>query len=260
MRFSYGDNDHFAVARIPICLEDQPDRFHESVLYHGRAERGGTSVDHAFGLTVPRTLEEVCDRARTALIIYDMQSGIVPQIPDGETITERVAEVRQAAREAGVRIVYTRHMSLPNELAGATQLRTAIAWQHVDRAADVKPMFLRDSPGFQITPALTPAPTEAIFDKITMSAFEGTPLNITLRDCAITAFVIVGIALEVGIEPTVRHAMDLGYIPVVVTDACGSRDKPAAKRALDSLAFAGGSLQTDVKTICAIFSRVRVAR
>ena len=90
-----------------------------------------------------------------------------------------------------------------------------------------------------------------------MSAFEGTPLNIALRDCGLTAFVIVGIALEVGIEPTVRHATDLGYIPIVAADACGSRDKLAARRTLDSLAFAGGSLETDVKTVCALFRRPR---
>jgi biuret amidohydrolase len=212
-------------------------------------------VEEAFGLRIPRTLEEVCDRARTALILYDMQVGIVSQLPDGGTIAQRVAEVRQAAREGGFRVLYTRHMSLPNEIAGVTQLRTAMDWQHVGRISDVKPAFLRDSPAFQITPELTPAPTEAVFDKITMSAFEGTPLNIAMRDCGLNAFVIVGIALEVGIEPTVRHAMDLGYIPILVTDACGSRDKPAARRALDSLAFAGGSLQTDVKTICALFTR-----
>jgi nicotinamidase-related amidase len=31
-------------------------------------------------------------------------------------------------------------------------------------------------------------------------------------------------AMEIGIEPTVRHGADLGYIPIVVTDACGSGD------------------------------------
>jgi len=193
-----------------------------------------------------------------ALIVYDMQVGIVSQLPDGMTMVQRVAEVRQAARDGGVRVLYTRHMSLPKEVAGASQLRTAMAWQHVDRIADLKPPFLRDSPGFQITPELAPASTEVVFDKITMSAFEGTPLNIALRDCGVTAFVIVGIALEVGIEPTVRHATDLGYVPIVVTDACGSRDKLAAKRALDSLDFAGGSLQTDVKTISRLLRRPRL--
>jgi nicotinamidase-related amidase len=196
---------------------------------------------------------------RTALIVYDMQVGIVSQLPDGGAVTERVAEVRRAARDAGMRVVYTRHMSLPREVAGITQLRTAMAWQRVERVADVKPAFLRDSPAFQITPELAPAPSEVVFDKITMSAFEGTPLNIALRDCGLNAFVIVGIALEVGIEPTVRHAMDLGYIPIIVVDACGSGNKGAAQRALDSLDYAGGSLQTDVKTICGLLNRSRAS-
>jgi len=214
-------------------------------------------VEHAFGLNIPRSLEELCDRTRTALVVYDMQVGIVSQISDGQSIIERVAAVRQAARERGVRVVYTRHMSLPNEVAGVVQLRTAMAWQRLERVADVKPAFLRDSPQFQITPELTPDRTEVVFDKITMSAFQGTPLDLTLRDCGLNSFVIVGIALEVGIEPTVRHALDLGYIPIVVTDACGSHDKIAANRALDTLAFAGGSLQTDVSTICSLLGRSR---
>ena len=216
-------------------------------------------MEQAFGLTIPRTLEEVCDPARVALIVYDMQVGIVSQLADGGAVTERVTAVRQAARDRGVRVFYTRHMSLPTQVAGVVQLRTAMAWQRVERVAEIKPMFLRDSPAFQITPELTPAETEVVFDKITMSAFEGTPLNIALRDCGLNAFVIVGIALEVGIEPTVRHAMDLGYMPIVVADACGSRDKAAAKRALDSLEFAGGSLQTDVRTICAVLGRARAS-
>ena len=79
--------------------------------------------------------------------------------------------------------------------------------------------------------------------------------SLTLRDCGIGAFVIVGVALEIGIQPTVRHATDVGYIPVVVTDACGSRDRAAAARSLATLAFAGGSLQADGATLVAALGR-----
>jgi nicotinamidase-related amidase len=208
-------------------------------------------MEHAFGLDIPGPLDEVCDPRRTALIIYDMQVGIVPQLPDGADIVARVVRLREAARQAGLRTFYTRHMSLPNAVAGVTGLRTAMAWQHRTHVADVKPTFLRDSPQFQITPELTPSADEAVFDKLAMSAFVGTPLDFALRDCGINAFLIAGIALEVGIEPTVRHATDLGYLPILVTDACGSRDKPAAARALAQIAFAGGSFQTDLDTMCA---------
>ena len=91
---------------------------------------------------------------------------------------------------------------------GVFQMRMAMAWQRVETVEEVKPWFIRDSPGFQLIPELSPRPTEAIFDKITMSAFEGTPLNIVLRDCGVNVFAIVGVAMEVGIEPTVRHAAD----------------------------------------------------
>ena len=47
-----------------------------------------------------------------------------------------------------------------------------------------------------------------------MSAFESTWFDIALRDCGIDSFIIVGVATEIGIEPTVRHGADLGYIPV----------------------------------------------
>jgi len=43
--------------------------------------------------------------------------------------------------------------------------------------------------------------------------------------------VIVGAVLEIGIEPTARHAADLGLLPVVVTDACGAvGPKPPSAR------------------------------
>jgi nicotinamidase-related amidase len=78
------------------------------------------------------------------------------------------------------------------------QYRTAMAWQGKDEPDSVAPWFLRDAPGFQIVPELAPRPEDAVFDKITMSAFEGTPLAIALRDCGISSIAIVGIATEVG--------------------------------------------------------------
>lgn len=214
-------------------------------------------MQQSFGLAVPQTLDEVCDPARLALIVYDMQVGILSQIANARQITEKVVQVLEAARKARIRTFFTRHLSLPKELMGAFQLRMGMAWQRVKTAEEVKPWFLRDSPGFQLIPEMNPLPSEAIFDKITMSAFEGTPLNIALRDCDIGAFAIVGVATEIGIEPTVRHGADLCYIPVVVKDACGCGHREAAERSIASLEFAGDALFTDVNTICAQFQRIR---
>jgi hypothetical protein len=50
-------------------------------------------MQRAFGLSIPQTLEEVCDPARLALIVYDMQVGIVQQIKDGPQITDKVETI-----------------------------------------------------------------------------------------------------------------------------------------------------------------------
>lgn len=208
-------------------------------------------MQRAYGLNIRQTFEDVCDPSSLALIVYDMQVGVVRQIANGPEITAQVLRVLEAARSAGIRVFFTRHMSLPKELMGAFQFRMAMAWQRVQSPDDVKPWFTRDSPGFELVPEMATRPSEAILDKITMSAFEGTPLNIALRDCGISAFAIVGIAMEIGIEPTARHGADLGYIPVVVKDACGFGHPDAAERSIASLEFSGDSLLTTVDTFCA---------
>jgi nicotinamidase-related amidase len=204
----------------------------------------------AFGLNIPQTLEEVCDPQRVALLVYDMQVGILSQIKNADEITRHALKVLTAARNAGVRVFFSRHLSLPKELMGTFQFRMAMAWQRVDSPEEVKPWFLRDTPGFQLVPELSPLPTEGVFDKLTMSAFEGTWFDFALRDCAISAFIIVGIATEIGIEPTARHGTDLGYIPVLVADACGAGNEEAAKRSIESLKFAGDVLITETDKIC----------
>lgn len=210
----------------------------------GHAAGSVPLVDERYGLGVPRTLAEACDPKRTALLVYDMQVGVLAQIGDGERVLGKVAEVVAAARAAGVRTFFLRHVTLPTELMGASQLRMWRAWQRVERAADVVSPFPPDAEHTSIVPELRPTAAEAVVDKITMSAFEGTWLDIALRDCGITTVAVVGVALEIGIEPTVRHAADLGYVPVLVTDACGAGDRRAAERSVEALRFAGDTLLT----------------
>jgi biuret amidohydrolase len=211
-------------------------------------------VQHAFGLDVPRTLDEVVDPSRMALLVYDMQVGIFQQAPKLRESIPPVVEVLTAARVAGVRTFFCRHMSLPPELMGVSQLRTAMAWQRLDRADDVRSHFLRDSPGFHLIPEVAPQPNEAVFDKLGMSAFGGTPLEMALRDCGIQAIALVGAVLEIGIAPTVSHATDLGFVPVVVADACASVEAEARERALADIDYTLMSLTTDVATFCRLLA------
>jgi nicotinamidase-related amidase len=216
-------------------------------------------MDRFNNLDIPESLDDALQPSTLALLVYDMQVGILGQIADGDRVLANVLRVLAAARERRVRTVFMRHYSMPTELAGVFQLRQAKVWQHKQRASETRPLIPHGSPGFELTPELEPRDSEAVIDKITMSAFEGTPLDIVLRDCGVRAYLVVGVALEVGIEPTVRHSTDLGYVPIVVRDACGAGNAAAAERALDALMFAGDAIVADTDAVTESLTRAAPA-
>jgi nicotinamidase-related amidase len=79
-----------------------------------------------------------------------------------------------------------------------------------------------------------------------LSAFEGTPLSMARRDCGLISFMICGIATEIGIDPTVRHGADLGFIPIVIEDACGHGHRDAAERSIENMRYMGDAIVTNV--------------
>ena len=213
-------------------------------------------MDRFNGLDVPESLEDALQPQTLALLVYDMQVGVLQQVADADRVLANVLRLVTAARERRVRTIFLRHYFLPTRLAGTYALRQAKVWQHQSRAADTRPLIPQGSPGYEITPELMPQEDEAVFDKVTMSAFEGTPLDIVLRDCGVRAYLIAGVALEVGIDPTVRHSADLGYLPVVVRDACGAGNGEAGERSLRSLDFAGDAFIADTAEVCDTLARL----
>jgi nicotinamidase-related amidase len=206
-------------------------------------------MKEAFGISIPEGLQELCRPARCALVIYDMQVGIVPQIAEGGDVLKRCRQLLDAARAGGFRIFFTRHLFLPNRVAGVGQLRRAMIWQGKREPAETRPFITQGSAAFEIVPELKPEDGEVLIDKITMSAFEGTFLDLAMRDAGLQAMIIAGIALEIGIEPMVRHAMDLNYVPVLVTDACGSKNEELKARSLATLAETGEVLAATTQEV-----------
>jgi nicotinamidase-related amidase len=209
------------------------------------------------GLEIPESLEEICRPDRLALLVYDMQAGILGQIADADRVVAKVKEALEVARAAGVRTFFTRHVTLPVELMGVAQLRMWRTWQGVERLEDVTSPFLPDAPQTQIVDELAPTEKEAVLDKLTLSAFAGTPLELALRGAEVNALAVVGVATEIGIEPTVRHAGDLGFIPVVLTDACAAGNAAAGERAIETLRFLGDAVLTDVARFSAALAAGR---
>ncbi|MGW2660975.1 cysteine hydrolase family protein [Nocardia tengchongensis] len=207
------------------------------------------------GLEIPETLEDVCAPESMAVVVYDMQVGVLGQLEDGAAITERVVRVVEAARRGGYPVIFLRHFFLPKRLMGKFALRMAMSWQGAESVEDVVPILQRDTPAFQLVPELRPREGEVVFDKTSMSAFEGTPLASTLRDLGIGAYAIVGVALEIGIAPTVSHSTDLGFVPIVIRDGVGGRDTEGKQRAWDDFAFQGHAIVTDSDTIVPLLEK-----
>jgi nicotinamidase-related amidase len=211
-------------------------------------------MPEAFGFSVPTQLEQLVDPTRTAVVIYDIQVGIISQIEEGAAALKKCLELVAAARKNGYRIFFTRHMWLPLRAAGVGQLRRAMIWQRTEDSAKLVTPFLPGSDAWQIAAELNPSADDVLIDKITMSAFTGTFLDIALRDAGIESFIIAGIALEVGIEPTVRHGADLNYIPIVVTDACGSMTPELKDRTLHSFETTGEVISATTTQITSLMA------
>src|SRR5437763_11087401 len=111
-------------------------------------------MDQRHGLGVPRSLEEACDPRRLALLVYDMQVGILEQIADSDQILAQVLKVLQVARATRVRTVFARHVTLPTELMGVSQLRMWRSWQYVEHAAEVVSVFPPAAAGTHLVPEL----------------------------------------------------------------------------------------------------------
>jgi nicotinamidase-related amidase len=205
----------------------------------------------ATNLALPQTLAEIVDPALAALLVYDMQVGITRQVKDAPRITNAIASLVEKAREKRLRIAYSRHLSPPGAWLGAVATRTAMSWQRLQEPTNIALPFAREAAATQIAPELAPSADDLVVDKFAMSAFEGTYLATMMRDCKLSTIIICGIATEVGIDPTVRHAADLGFIPVMVTDACGAGNIEAGERAVAALTFAGDTVMVTAEQLIA---------
>lgn len=210
-------------------------------------------LNTATHLSLPRSLAELVAPLRATLLVYDMQVAICRQVAAAPEIIARSVELVAAARARGLRIAYTRHLSWPRPWLGATATRTAMRWQRQTDPDQVSLPFGRNAAASAIVPELAPAADDLVIDKYAMSAFAGTPLAMALRDCGQSTVIVCGIATEVGIDPTLRHAADLGFVPVMVTDACGAGNDAAAEHALAALRHAGDTVMVTVAELVSAF-------
>jgi len=154
------------------------------------------------------------DFARTALVLIDLQKGIVPMPVAPHTGAEVIAQAVKLARrfrEAKAPVVLVR-VTFAADFADAVKAQ-------VD-----SPMTRREFPAGwdEIVPELGPEPGDIVVTKRNWGAFYGTDLDLHLRRRGITAIVLGGIATNMGVESTARAAHEHGYQLILAEDAMAS--------------------------------------
>ncbi len=184
------------------------------------------------GRSVPDTLEEILAPKHTVLVIHDMQNDPCrPETPHSKSngpidcykILGSVLKLREAARKAGVGVMYTQYTNQPDWRSYSEfQL-----YKLKDRLGDPQKAPILTNVygtwGWDIIDELKPAPNESRIFKYRRDTFVGTNFDNLLRSNGIKTIVSCGIALENGIQPTALTASHLDYFPVIPRDAVSGR-------------------------------------
>lgn len=127
-------------------------------------------------------------------------------------------------------MIFSQHTGFPYEW-----MSQAMRDNLVRRAIDPRKGWMRPgSTEWEILPELRPGDEDLVLPKHAASFFVGTPLEGLLRNRGIQTLLLTGVATEMGVDTTARHAVTLGVPPVVVEDAVGGI-KPESHAAALSL-------------------------
>lgn len=170
--------------------------------------------------------------ASTALLLMDLQPGILRRLPDSDGFLAGLGRAREAARAAGLTIGYVRVAVTVEEAAGipATS-RFAGAGERLNAA----------SPHTQIDSRIAPADGEIVVRKKRVGAFGTTDLQEQLAARGVDTLVLAGVSTGGVVLSTVRDASDRDYRLVVLDDGCWDPD-PEVHRVLTEKVFARGGV------------------
>jgi len=174
----------------------------------------------------------------TALLVMDMQDGILAMLPEPAAFIGNVARAIASARDRKIPVIYVvvgfRHgapeVSMNNKSFSGIKERI----KGTDMGAFMK-----------VHADLTPQEDEMTVTKRRVSAFAGSDLEVVLRACGIQHMVLTGIATSGVVLSTLREAADKDYRITVLSDCCADGDEEV-HRVLTTKVF---PRQADVMTL-----------
>ncbi len=174
---------------------------------------------------------EPLDLRRSALVVWDMQYGIAGRASNRAEMVPKIAELLAAYRSRQLPVTYSQHTTVPDRWANPSMVRSMAR-------RGIPPGGFRLAPGtheWEILTEVAPRPDELVLAKTTPSFFVGTPLESLLRFRGVETLVLTGVSTEAGILGTARHAVNLGFHPLVAEDAVGSPTPEGNAEALRTL-------------------------
>ena len=163
-----------------------------------------------------------------ALLIMDVQQGIVERFARDDGYLDRLATAIAAARSAGIMVTYVTIGFRPGypEVSERNKGFSAVAGTG---------RFTGSDPGVGIPAVIAPEPGEVTVTKRRVSAFTGSDLEVLLRARAIHHLVLAGIATSGVMLSTLRQAADLDYQLTVLSDGCLDADPDVHQILLDKV-------------------------
>ena len=140
------------------------------------------------------------NRPNTALLVVDVQNGVVEGAPERDAVVANVSSLVEKARREQVPIVWV---------------------QHSDEQT------VRGSDEWRIVPELNPSKAEPLVEKNYGDSFEDTTLESVLSGLGVGRLVVVGAQTDACIRSTLHGAFVRGYDATLVSDAHTTEDQTA---------------------------------
>jgi nicotinamidase-related amidase len=157
------------------------------------------------------------NKQHTALLVMDIQAGILGSYPNASELTGKIADAIACARKQHIPVLYVRvgfrsgmpEVGVNNKIFQASKERMGDTdmdeWMKIDSSVE-------------------PLPNEIVITKRRISAFTGSDLEVVLRAQGIRHLILTGIATSGVVLSTLREAADKDYLITVLSDCCADRD------------------------------------
>jgi nicotinamidase-related amidase len=184
---------------------------------------------------LPLRIDDFLDPRRTVLVMWDLQKGLAGHSPDIAAVRDNALKLLVCAENHRMPVVWSRHILPPIAQTAGPFLLFLMKKQNVDHPDKLAPTMQRGMEDTDFIDGLSPQAHHLVLEKSQPSLFIDTSLDLRLKTLGRDTLIMAGVATDIGIEFTCRHAAALGYFTVAVEDACGAYTREAHERSLSFL-------------------------